>query len=153
MQKYSCDLWWELGLIFLLDPTLNAGPKLQLHKGLPCRHPCHTWDCGLGTLCEVVSPNFHALNGWDCMDWTQVAKDLGVGAPCEPALKFILIALTYTRPSRFEEFARTKTIHSTPHLQNTSPNSLTNLDPKQQPIHSYISSISKLGDLHPRYSL
>jgi hypothetical protein len=30
--------------------------------------PHVTRDLGHGTPCEVVSPNFHALNGWDCMD-------------------------------------------------------------------------------------
>ena len=33
-----------------------------------------TWD-----PCEVVSPNFHALNGWDRTDWPQVTWDLGHG--------------------------------------------------------------------------
>ena len=28
--------------------------------------------------CEVVSPNFHTLRGWECTDW--------LGTPCEPAL-------------------------------------------------------------------
>ena len=34
---------------------------------------------GLGTCmgpCGVISPNFHALNGWDYMDWPQVIWDL-----------------------------------------------------------------------------
>ena len=35
----------------------------------------------LGTLCEVVSPNFHALNGSDCMDGLRVTWD-----SCRPAL-------------------------------------------------------------------
>ena len=51
---------------FLLDPTRNTSPKHDLKKVLPCRHPCHSWDLGLGTLYEVVSPNFHALNVGDC---------------------------------------------------------------------------------------
>ena len=152
MQIYLRGLCWKLGIVFLLDPTLDASPKLHFQKVLSCRYSCHTWDFGLESPCEVVSPNFHALNNSDCTDWSQVTWNLGLGALCETTLKVILVALTYTRPSHFEEFARTKTIHSTPHLQNTSPNSLANLDPKQQPIHSYISSISKLGDLHPRYS-
>ena len=61
---------------FLLDPTLYTSPKPRLQKVLPC-------DLGLGTPCEVVSPNFHALNGWDCMDWPHVTRDLGLGTPCE----------------------------------------------------------------------
>ena len=31
-----------------------------------------TWD-----LCEVASPNFHALNGWDCTDRPQMTWNLG----------------------------------------------------------------------------
>ena len=53
----------RVGSSFLLDPTLNMSAKHHLAKVLPCRHSCHTWDLGLGTLCEVVSPNFHILNG------------------------------------------------------------------------------------------
>ena len=34
---------------FLLDPTLNTSPRPCLQKVLPCRHPCHTCDLGLGT--------------------------------------------------------------------------------------------------------
>ena len=43
---------------FLLDPTLNTSPKLHLQKVMTCRHPCHTWDLGLGTPCKVVNPPF-----------------------------------------------------------------------------------------------
>ena len=35
---------------------------------------------GLGTLCEVVSPNFRALNGWDCTDRPRVTWDFRHGA-------------------------------------------------------------------------
>ena len=60
------DLCWELSLVFLLDPTLNSGPDRASPLNKSC---CHvgvhvilmTWD--LGTPCEVVSPNFLALNG------------------------------------------------------------------------------------------
>ena len=38
-----------------------------------------TWD-----PCEVVSPNFHALNNWCCTYWSQVTWDVGLGIPCEP---------------------------------------------------------------------
>ena len=48
---------------FMLDPTCNTSPRPRLLKVLPCRHPCHSWDLGLGTPCEVVGPNFHAFNG------------------------------------------------------------------------------------------
>ena len=43
--------------------TLNTTSEPHLQKVLPCEHPCHTWDLRLGTMCEVVSPNFHNLNG------------------------------------------------------------------------------------------
>jgi hypothetical protein len=87
MQKKLRALCWVCGSSLLLDPTPNTSPKPHLQKVLPCRHPCHTWDLGLRTLCDAVSPNFHALNGWDCMDWPQVTWDLGLGTPCEPVLK------------------------------------------------------------------
>ena len=47
----------RVGPSFFLDPTLNTSRKRHLQKVLSCGHPCHTWDLGLGTLCEVVSPN------------------------------------------------------------------------------------------------
>jgi hypothetical protein len=47
---------------------------------LPRRHPCHTRD-----PCEMVSPNFHALNDWACIDWPpQETWELRLGTPCEP---------------------------------------------------------------------
>ena len=52
----------RLSSSYLLDPTLNTSPKPRPQKALSCRHPCHTWDVGLGTACEVVSPNLHALS-------------------------------------------------------------------------------------------
>ena len=53
---------------FGLDPTLNTSLKPHLQNLLSCKHPCHTWDLRLGAPCELVSPNFHALNIGDCMD-------------------------------------------------------------------------------------
>jgi hypothetical protein len=44
-----------LGLVLLvgsssfLHTTLNTSLKPHLHTLLPCRHPCHTWNLGLGT--------------------------------------------------------------------------------------------------------
>ena len=85
---YYAQIFAQLGLSvgcsFWLNPTRNTSPKPHLQKVLPCRHPCHCWDLGLGTLCEMVSPNFHALNGWDCMDWSLVIWDLVLGTLCEP---------------------------------------------------------------------
>ena len=66
----------RVGSSFLLDPLSTQVPSLNVQKVLPCRPPCHTWDLGLGTPCEIVSPNFQALNGWDGMDWPQVTWDL-----------------------------------------------------------------------------
>ena len=60
---FKAGLVLRFGSSFLLDSTLNASPKPHLRKVLSCRHPCHTWDLGLGTPCEVVSSNFDALNG------------------------------------------------------------------------------------------
>ena len=63
---------WRVESSFLLNPTLNTSPKLDLQKVLPYRHPCHTWD-----PCEVaISPNFPcSLNGWDCTVWSRVTWD------------------------------------------------------------------------------
>jgi hypothetical protein len=33
----------------LLIPTPNKSPEPHLHKVLPCRHPCHTWNLRLET--------------------------------------------------------------------------------------------------------
>ena len=48
MQKHLSGLVLRVGSSFLLEPTLNTSPKSHLQKSLPCRHPCHTWDLGLG---------------------------------------------------------------------------------------------------------
>ena len=86
---YSAKIFAELELrvwsSFLLYASPNTSPSPHLQKELSCMHPCHTWNLRLGNPCEVVSPNFHALNGWDCTDWPQVTWDLGLGSPCEPA--------------------------------------------------------------------
>ena len=76
----------RIGSSFLFDLTLNTSPKPHLQKVMPCElHPCHIWNLGLGTPFEVVSSNFHALHGWDCMDWPHVTWN-----PCELALKMKL---------------------------------------------------------------
>ena len=51
-----------VGYGLLLEPTLNTSFNPHLQKVLPCRYPCDTWDLILENMCEVVSPNFHALN-------------------------------------------------------------------------------------------
>jgi hypothetical protein len=39
----------RIGSSFVLTPTLNTSLQSHLQKVLPCRHPCHTRDLGLGT--------------------------------------------------------------------------------------------------------
>ena len=74
---------WELGLSFfsaqLSTQVLNLTFKNCCQVGIYVI---------LGTLCEVISPNFHALNNWDCTVWLQVTWDLGLGPPCELALRW-----------------------------------------------------------------
>ena len=68
--KKSQDLCWELGQAFcstrlstqVLTPTLKKCCHVGIHVIL-------------GTLCEVVGANFHALNDWDCTEWHQVIWD------------------------------------------------------------------------------
>jgi hypothetical protein len=87
MQNYSPNTGSELVLAFCskLIQLATQVPRPHLQKVLPCMHPCHTWNLGLGTPWKVVSPNFRALNGWDCTDLPQVTWALGLGSPCEPA--------------------------------------------------------------------
>ena len=73
--------WLRVSSSLLLSPTLDKSPKPHLQKTLTCTHPCHT---DLKTPCKVISPNFHALDRWDCTDWPQVNWDLGLGTLCEP---------------------------------------------------------------------
>ena len=61
--KIFMGLVLRVGSRFLLDPTLNTNPKALPSKVLSCRQLWHTQDLGLGTTCEVISPNYHALNG------------------------------------------------------------------------------------------
>jgi hypothetical protein len=83
--KYVCSLGWKLGLAFCSTQLTTQVPSLTSEKMMPCRHPCHSWDLGLGTPCEVLSSNFHALNNWNCTDWPQVTWNLGLGTQCELA--------------------------------------------------------------------
>ena len=52
----------KLGLAFTRSNS-HKSLKPHLHKVMPCGHPYHTCDLGLGTLYEVVSPNFQSLDG------------------------------------------------------------------------------------------
>ena len=59
MQKHLRDLSWELGLAFcsiqLSTQVLSLTPQKCCHVGIHVI--LGTWD-----MCEVVNPNFHALN-------------------------------------------------------------------------------------------
>ena len=76
-EQYAWDSCWELSVVFCLTRLWTQAPNLTPQKVLPSRHPCHVGDLRLGTSCVVVSPNFRALNGWDCTDWLGVPWDLG----------------------------------------------------------------------------
>jgi hypothetical protein len=61
-KNESWELCGELGVAFCSTQLSRRVPNLQ--KVLPCRrHPCDTRGLGPGALCEVDSPNSHALNG------------------------------------------------------------------------------------------
>ena len=47
--KIFMGLVLRAGSCFLLNLILNTSPKPRLQKVLLSRHPCHTWDLGLGT--------------------------------------------------------------------------------------------------------
>ena len=83
MQSSTRDLCWELYIAFCLTQLSTQVPSLTSKKVcLPCRHLCHTWNLGLGTPCEMVTPNFLALNGWDCTKWPQLTCGWEFGTPC-----------------------------------------------------------------------
>ena len=58
-RKTCVESWVQLSA----QPNSNTSPNPHLQKVLQCRMPCHTWESWLGIMCEVVSRNFHALNG------------------------------------------------------------------------------------------
>ena len=70
---------------FLPDPTLNISVKPHLQKALPCGHPCHTWDLGLGTVSsgKYSLPCSQRLRLHGC-----TSTDLGLGTPCEPVCRW-----------------------------------------------------------------
>ena len=81
------SLGLRVGSSFLLDPTLNTSPKTHVQNiGVM------SYKLGFRTPCEVVSPNFHALNGWDCME--HVSWDLWVGTHVNRPRIYILDVLT-----------------------------------------------------------
>ena len=78
--KTIAGLVSKVGSNFLAPPN----PTTQV-PSLTFKKCCHVGisvilgNSGLGTPCGVVSPNVHALNGWDCTDWPQVTWGLGLG--------------------------------------------------------------------------
>ena len=69
--NYSWGLGLRVGSSFLLNPTCNTSSKPHLQKVLSCRHPCHSWDLGLGAQCDLVSPNFYSPRGFTLLSsWT-----------------------------------------------------------------------------------
>ena len=90
MQKCFAGLVLEVESNFLSNPTSQRKvPSLTSKKNVTSRHPCRTWD-----PCEVVSPEFHALNGWDYTDWHfQVTWDLELGSRVNRPLVFGLKSL------------------------------------------------------------
>ena len=87
-KKLPQDLCCELDLAFCSTQPSTKVLSLTSKNCCLCRHSCHTWDVGLGTLCEVASLNFHALNSWDCIDLAQVNWDLGLGTCVNRPLLF-----------------------------------------------------------------
>ena len=76
----------RVGSSFLARPHSQHKSQASSSNVLSCRHPCHSWDWGFGVPCEVVSSNFHVLDGWDCTDRPQETWDLGLGTSCELAI-------------------------------------------------------------------
>ena len=66
------------------DPVWSGKSRLPCSQRLRSQGLASS-DLGLRTWdpCEVVSPDFHALNGWDHTDWPQVTWDLGLRIPFE----------------------------------------------------------------------
>ena len=75
--KKTHDLCGELGLAFCLTQPSTQVFSFTSRKCWHVRHPCHTWDWGPHLKWQI--PNFHALIGWECMDWPQVNWDLELG--------------------------------------------------------------------------
>jgi hypothetical protein len=88
LPPFFCRQNWFLIILFFKIGgfVLRVGSSFLDPKILACMHPCHTWNLRTSDLCEVVvSPNFLALNNWDCIDRPQVTCNLGLGTPCELA--------------------------------------------------------------------
>jgi hypothetical protein len=73
-SMFICIRFWLFHAKQIIGTCVGSWVRLARANG----HPCHTRDLGLGIPCEVVSPNFHAHNGWDCTYWPQVFWDYGL---------------------------------------------------------------------------
>ena len=71
---------------FLLKPTPNTSANPHHEKVLPCRHPCHTWELGLGdpfwSANKSQVPRSQLLRLYRL---TSSGLDLGLKDSCEPA--------------------------------------------------------------------
>ena len=54
-DSWDCVERW---ILHFARPQLSTH-KPYLQKVLPCRHPCCTWDLGLGTPCEPALTGVH----------------------------------------------------------------------------------------------
>ena len=86
MQKYLRDLCWELGLAFAQPNSQHKSQAPPLESVAMSYSEFGTWDPN-----EVVSPNFHVLNGLDCTDWSQVTWKLGLGTHVNPPLAVSIV--------------------------------------------------------------
>ena len=85
--------------------STNTSAKLHLQKVLSCRHPCYTQGFTTWDLREVVSPNFYAFNGWDCMEYySNIDIWLRVGPrPKNLQNRAILLDMSKILSSRYKE--------------------------------------------------
>ena len=80
-----------LFLLIHIRFTPSEGPKNFLSWTIMSDHEkrpsskVHDMNQFLENLCEVVCPNFHALNSWNYTYWPQVTWDFILGTPSEPA--------------------------------------------------------------------
>jgi hypothetical protein len=79
-NKNLHDLCWQLGLAFCSTQLLTQIPSLTSKNC--CDVDIHVI---VGILCEVVSPNFHALNGSDWTGWP--SNDLALRATSHTKLR------------------------------------------------------------------
>ena len=87
----SCDLCCDsLGLAFC-STQLSIQALSLTSKSVVMQASMSYLGCRTRTPCEVVSPNFHALNDWVCMDWSKVFgtwDHVWTGPYLQPKLQF-----------------------------------------------------------------